>query len=328
MIIQKQRNNLINSLPSNRIFIDPNIYTNFDVTARVIPLITNNSLISLNKNNRNFKNLYNKTYDLIEEGIFIPVSISEENLPDNLVNKKCILRKALVDESLFLQDYKKAIEKDYLDDNFKRLIQNEFQLKQRELTPKISSISHSMNWNLIISQLLETPILSCNKFRNILNYKCNSIVRNYYYPQAMNHLPDIKNFIKKLNPLFPANLDIDQIKSFRKDNKSVQFRNWLNHKLHDIYGKEKFDTIEIDEYLINEFNELSKSYSKKIELISIPLSGIFGGVVGGLLSGSPITGGAIGGLAGSTLGFPLSKIMNEIWKKRGPNPWVFFFDES
>lgn len=166
-----------------------------------------------------------------------------------------------------------------------------------------------------------------SRYRPIACYKCKELIESYYYPQSLNFLKDVKNFISGINPLLPADLDIDKIKEFRKEKVVTTFRNWLEHSIYDVYSKQKYDKIEVDKYLLKEFNNMSSSYTEKNNLISYSISATLGGVLGYASTGS-LAGAGITGAIGTAAGYPFSKCLRMIWKKYGPNPWVFLLADA
>ena len=322
MIIQNELKKAQNLLSGRIAYFDPAHNSNLKSSIRILPLLIDKTLVYVNKNNYACKSLIDVSSDLFEEGLMIPVSLSEENLPERINTKKGIFRNKIFDESLFSIEYKEAIEKDYEDDYLKDLIKKKICQNGSDFDKIFSKTSYSFNWSLILSQVLNVPLIMDKRFQEIAGYKSKEIIKSYYYTQSLNHLNEIKSFISTINPVLPANLSIDKIKLFRKERIVIQFRKWLEKSIYAVYGKQHYDKIEVDKYLVKEFSEVSKSYAEKNNLISYSMSGAMGGLIGYGITGSA-TGGAISGAVGTMAGYPFSKLIKYLWEKKGPNPWIF-----
>ncbi len=326
MIIQNELKKTQRLIKGNVAYFDPSHNSSLNLSIHILPLLIDKVCLYINKNNKGQKPLTDSCLDLIDEKLIIPVSLSEKNIPNNLQIKQGIFRDKLFDESLFDIDYKTAIEKDYGDEELKDLVKKKLCKNGSDFDKNFCKMAYSFNWSLIFSQVLNVPLIMDSKHQSIASYKCRGLVDSYYYPQSLNNIIPVRNFISTINPLLPSNLDADKIKSFRKEKIAIKFRNWLEKSIYDVYSKQKYGLIDVDKYLIKEFNEMSSNYSTKTNLISYSISGALGGLVGYAATGS-LAGAGFSGAIGTAASYPLSKCIKEIWKKKGPNPWIFLLNE-
>lgn len=324
MIIKSEYNKIKKSLSTHHAYFDPDFNANLEESIRILPLLIDQTLIYLNKNNPLHSSLIKSCNDLINENIFTPVSICENNLPDSLISPNCIFRDRFLDEALFTIEYEELIQKDYEDEKLKLLF--ETSKLNKEPHPSFNKTVFSLNWDIIFSQIIGTPLILDSKLHQIFSYKCSELM-GACYPQSLNYLLKIKNFIGKINPVFPAGLDIDKIRQFRKERVAITFRNWLEENIANVYLNQEYGEILVDDYLVKEFNKMSASYADKANLISYSISGALASVIGGLTTKSVI-GTAVIGTLGTTVGYPFSKLLKKFWERNGPNPWVFLLNTA
>ena len=294
MIIQNELKKTQSLIKGHVAYFDPSHNSNLNISIRILPLLIDKVFLYINKNNAAHKQLIDSCSDLLDEELILPVSLSKKNIPDNIKIKKGIFRDKLFDESLFDIDYKAAIEKDYADDELKELVREKICKNGSDFDKNFCKMTYSFNWSLIFSQVLNVPLIMDSKHQSIACYKCKELLDSYYYPQSLNNIAPVKNFISTINPLLPSNLDVDKIKSFRKESAAIKFRNWLEKSIYNVYAKQKYGIIDVDKYLIKEFNELSSNYSAKTNLISYSISGALGGLVGYAATGSLVGTGVSG----------------------------------
>jgi hypothetical protein len=326
MIRNNELKRILSRIEGNRVYVDPVFYPAIASSIRILPLITKKTLIYANTQNNKQGFRLEESLDLINENMVVPVAISEEHLHQDIAAKHAILRNNLFDESLFSIEYAEAIQKDHEDELLIDLINKQTFLSGDALRNHYNDMIYSLNWNLLLSQVIKTPVLAKPEMKQILSYKCKHIVNSSFLPNRLNHAEDIKNFIQSINPVLPANLDTDKIKAFRKEKIAIKFQNWLERSLSEVYDKQKYSEIAIDDYLIKEFNELSRSYVKKPDLIAYPFGALLGGLAGVAISKS-IAGGVIGSTLGASLGIPFSSVFSKVWKKHGPEPWIFILND-
>tara|TARA_Y100000310_G_C20681497_1_gene816220 strand:+ start:1757 stop:2746 length:990 start_codon:yes stop_codon:yes gene_type:complete len=327
MIIKDELKRVNKLIDGYCIYINPTYVENFQSTIRIVPLLINKSLVYINKDNPNFSLIEPNIIDLAKEGYLIPTAIKETNLSKELNECKTVIKQRLVDDALFSNLYCECIDSDYEDDDLRYLVKKSFDVSnEKEFNTTFSRLSFSLNWDIVLTQIIKTPILIDKRIKDIFNYKLKNIFDCFYTPQSINNLNEIKEFLSKVNPIVPSNLTIDQIKIFREDKACIKFRNWIEKTIYNVYDKEKFDKIKTDDYLIKEFNILSESYKTKNNLISYSLSGLAGGFVGGISTGSIVSAG-LTGLVTTPFGYALTKLCKNIWKKIGPNPWVFILQD-
>jgi len=303
-------------LESSRIYLNQTYIENNNTVLNITPLLFNKSLVHITKSNS--QELIDKVELLNQNKLTIPVSISENTLPEQLTTTQHILKDSVVDGVIFDKVYKELIEEDIEDTAFRNLIISSLGGGQSIF----NSVSFTVNWDLILMQALDTPIYSSTKFRPAFEYKMNSMVNQTYTPHSVKNLLAIAEFAKKINISVPDNLSIDQIKEFRKDNASIHFRTWLERRFDEstiLNSDNKVD------YLRQKFNELTASYEAKNNIWSMGLGSIVGYVAGNIAENSLIQSntGTLGQGMGALSGASLPLIINELRKRYGKNRWAF-----
>lgn len=327
MIVKRELNKALRKISPRSAYYNYTINPETSTFIRVFPLLYDKSLIYTNNNNSNNNLMIEKNLDLFEERIFVPVAISEDNIPSNISIKYSITRKKIFDESLFSNKYKEIIKKDYTDEDLKTLLYKNIHISPDKNPEMYNSVLYSLNWDLIFTQIFKAPIISNSKIQPIINYKYNTVAE--HASTSLSHVSEIGTFLKKVNYALPHNLDIDDIKSFRRDKVAMRFRNWINSSLLDLYEKKNLNSITVDDYLHNEFKELLESYKKKTATVSMGISGLAGGAVGAAFSQAPASVGlgAVGGMLANASAPVVSDLIIKIWKQLGPNPWVFLLND-
>ncbi len=321
MLIEKEIKRINKLIGGSKVYFDPTYFKGNINIIKLTSLLTDKTLVYTNKNILKFPK--QEFLSFINEGIILPVTIDENSIDKDILNTgKVIIRKKLFHNGIFDKYYKTAIEEDKDDGDFKKLIENQFKCNKTNQEKLLNNLSFSINWDIPFTQIFNCPLLANVSYKKIWEFKINKLDPSIYHPLRLRYIQDVSKFLSEINILLPNNLTIDQIKEFRRDKASIQFRNWLEKNLFSA-TELTYDKIELNKYLIQRFNELSKSYDGSKNLISTSIGGCLGGITGWDIGG--LTGAGIGSPLGSVVGYSLSNAVKNIWKKVGTNRWVFLF---
>jgi len=303
-------------LEGSRIYIDP-AYFPFSCAEQlnVLPLLIDKILVfePSKENLKTWNYPFEMFSSLVEEQVFVPIFLDKN---DEVPYRICIYREDLMPNELFFGEYEKAIDEDLNDSTFIQIAES------MNLDPDI--MAFSLNWDLIVAQILKSPILTTErlgalwlyKFQKMI-YEINSITK---IPESVKKSNILKSFFYRTIERLPSDLTVDEILEFRSDKAAREFRNWLSNEINKIMGMSKVTEVSFDEELYRDFTDLLDAYKDRINLVSCTITAIVAAIVG-ILAGPlaslpPIIG---------PLFFP--KLVKAFWKKYGPNNWIFLMLE-
>ena len=126
MLIEKERKRVNKLTDGSKVYFDP---TYFDGNINIInltPLLIDKTLIYTNKHILRLLPKH-KFLSFINEGIILPVTIDENSIDKTILDTgKVIIRKKLFHKGIFDKYYKIAVEEDRKNEDFKKLIRNQF----------------------------------------------------------------------------------------------------------------------------------------------------------------------------------------------------------
>jgi len=277
----------------------------------VLPLLID-KIIVFDPSEGNLKT-WNYPFDrfssLVEERAFIPLFLDEEQ---GSPFETCIFRKDLLPDESFFGEYDKAIDEDLNDAEFVRIVES--------LNLDLDTTAFSVNWDLIVSQVLMSPILTTDSLTVLWQYKFQKII---YDISAFSEIPEsvmksnvLRSFFYRTIERLPRDLSVDDILEFRSDRTAREFRKWFSNEINRIMTMSTVTEVSFDEELYRDFNELLGKYKDRINVVSGTVTGTVAAVVGilaGPLASLPSVGGPL----------ILPRIIKTLWRKLGPNNWVF-----
>lgn len=277
----------------------------------VLPLVTD-LLVVVDPSSANLKEW---NYDLgrfsllVKEKVFLPLfsSGTYTSLP------YALRRKDLIQDPEFLAEYESVIEEDMEDDSFVQLSE------AAGIDPQDAAFS--LNWDLIASQLLNSPIVTSRNMRPLWEYKFRKTLRELgearRVPLAVTKANVLRKFLYRVVESLPSNLSVTEILEFRKNHRSRNFREWFQMELSKASHAAKVTRIRFDEEIYRDFLDLVHQHESKGSKLSGTLT-VVSGLLGTALAGSPA--GAIPAITGP---YAFPRILRRIWRKLGHNNWVF-----
>ena len=310
-------------IEGSKVYIDP-AFTKFcSDLLDILPLIVDRIIIynPTNRNLRLWKYPEDRFYRLVDEKLIVPLFM-EPVYDTNLENDKYLTRNELLDDYEFWYEYEKLIEEDLEDEEFKKVVQR---IYRKNYDSKLFDITFSNNWNIIIMQIIESPIIMDSRFKPLLFYKFSKTLHDITNiieipPTVLKHTT-LKRFLYCVLERLPRDLTVEEIISFRESKGAIRFRKWLEEEIiKALKAKKLIPSIRPYEEILRDFKELIDEYNKRIDttahVLSITLSGIvgmIGGPIGGFLT-------AASSLAGLLI-FP--KLLKKLWERFSPNNWIF-----
>lgn len=304
-------------LEDSRIYVDPHYNPGFFVQKfDVLPFLIDHAIIydpSKKKIERWGYN-FERFLDFVEAGIIIPLSPGDEFLKE-YPEKRQIVRSEVINTNIFFADYDRAVQDDLNDPGFLKIAKS---LSKGKVIDDLNDVAFSLNWDLIVTSALHSPILYDDRQQTLWNYKIGTAIG---LAPENNNLSEIEQMIVLQKFLYraigklPIHLPVDTILDFRRDNAAINFRKWLRDQVGIAMDAKKEIQIEIDEHLFQEFKELSNSYQKKSTRLGAVATGALAVSVG-------LVAGPIGGVAslGGQLIFP--SIIRKLQAKYSHNNWA------
>jgi len=296
----------------SRLYIDPSYSpVNHAEQLNILPLLIDNILVfePTEENLKTWNYSFEKFSSLVEKRVFIPLFLNKE---EAIPYKTCIFREDLIPNELFFGEYDKAIDADLRDSEFVRIAESQ------DLDSDV--MAFSINWDLIVCQILRSPILTIDSLESLWRYKFQKTI---YDIDAVSEIPEslkrsnvLQGFFYRSIERLPRDLSVDEILEFRSDRSATEFRKWFSNEIKKVMRMSTVTEVSIDEELLRGFNELLDKYKDKINLVSGTVTGVVAAVIGifaGPLASLPSVGGP--------LVFP--QIIKALWRKFGPNNWIF-----
>lgn len=267
------------------------------------------------------QNLLNWKYDsrrfakLVDHRLFLPIFPSTNDNPFSTG----ISRQNLLADPDFFASYEIAIQHDLEDDIFVALAE------RLDLNP--NDLAFNVNWDLIIAQLLGSPLMTPPPLLPVWQHKLQTSIRDLSAiatlpPEAKNaHV--LTRFLHRVLNDLPSSLTTDQLLEFRKDDRSANFRKWFREQLEKGATSTHTSSLTLDDTIYRDFKNLAHAYARKAKTVSgtlTTLSSIAGTVIGAILGNVP--GAVIGGLA-PLASYPFQNTLHRVWRKRSPHNWVF-----
>lgn len=312
-------------LKGSKIYVDPSYSPSFFVDLiDILPFFIDKIVIyEPTDNNLDCWNYCKDRFSqFVDEGIFVPIFIDESSTNGKFSNKY-ICRKELIEESSFWRKYDGAVREDVENEDFINKVATVLGIGRKyppDFDEKINELALCINWDIIVSQILKSPIFIHDKFKPLLEYKYQAIVSNfnriYETPKEVENVEIFKKFMHRMTLSLPRDFSIDEIKEFRKERISREFRTWFEQKLNELIVVGKVSRIDLDEELQKEFYELTENYQNKINKTEVTITAAVAGLAG--LYAGPAA--AIPPIIGPFI-FP--NLITELWKNFGPNNWVF-----
>ncbi len=254
---------------------------------------------------------------LAKENLLIGIYLSEK--PKHYeISGVHYARKDLIEDKLFFPDYDLAIELDSKDENLIELIQKTYSEKT---SIEIEDYIYCLNWDLILAQVLNCPIISTTQQQSLWEYKVKQIFKEVSATQESLRVKDDVNLAMKIildtTKQLPSDLTEEQILTFRRNSASKNFREWFGTELSKALVAESITGISHEEQIHQRFDELVSSHKDSLMLRTIVSS--IGVAVINLLGFSPLT-----PVVPIAVNYGLPKLLRSIWKKYSKNNWVFF----
>ena len=249
--------------------------------------------------------------ELVKAGAFLPIFTKRSMDSDGL---KHLSRYDILEDSRFFATYEEMIEEDRNDPLFRRICV--------ERSQDEDDLAFYLNWDLIMAQVLGAAVLTGSEHTAILEYKLGKLRGFTSKPSIIPEAQDsqlIRNFFHRAISRIPMDLSIDELNEFRREKSARRFREWLGVQFHEKM-KGNLGSMSVDEALFLEFQELINLVQSRTGKVSGLVTGITAGVMG--LIGGPMV--MVPALA---VPFVFPRVLNEIWKRVGPNNWVILMIE-
>ena len=218
-------------------------------------------------------------------------------------------------DQIFLGNYTEAVEFNLDDPDFDSLI------RSKHFDPE--EIAFSLNWDLILAQVLQAPIVTSRGFAPVIQYKINETIDHIArHTNLSKRAFVLRRFLSRLNLLFPQDLDPDVLIELRKEKPARKFRSWFGKEIERAMIASKVADVELDEALYRSFTELLSQQRQNRNRMATVLTGFLAGTVGLFTHG-------IGALPVTALGaFAFPRIVTSLWKKMGPTNWVLILSDT
>jgi hypothetical protein len=247
-----------------------------------------------------------------ESGIFIPLFSRPSGGKPTYAS---LFRKEIMKDQFFLGDYSDAVEFDLNDADFCSLV------RSKHLDP--TEVAFSVNWDLILAQALQAPIVTSRKFIPVIHHKIAETADQFtQYLDMRSRAIVLRRFLSRLNILCPQDLDPDLVIELRKEKAAKGFRTWFCKELERAMIAKRIARVRLDEKVYESFKQLLEEQEHKTSRISNVLTGVFAGIVGLLSQSAGIPAGAAAVPAGAFGALAFPKILTSLWKKVGPRNWL------
>jgi len=298
----------------SKIYVDPFYFPNFPEYVEPLALLVDKIFIydptELLISGKYPQSRFN---EFVDEKIFTPIFISNPE-QYKLEISNYVMRKDIIEDYDFFPIYNLCIEADRRDRELLRIFDTFCSYSKEQ----IDDLIFSLNWDLIISQVLGAYCLTPSVLKPVWKHKFSLAFKE-------EEIKLMKDFLINYTLDFPKNLSIYQIKKLREDNVSKKLRTWFKEMYLKLENLKIESVEEINEVhlLLSEFREMLnneknkiKNYCNSLGVILSTVLGIVGIIVCPFIS-------AISPLA--TL--PVSKLIQKIWEKFGKNNWIFIIAE-
>ena len=312
-------------LEGSKVFVDPAYSPQFFIERLdVLPLLVDKVMVyePSKANLKKWNYPIERFCEFVREGIFVPLFI-ERPIDIDVNEKQCLFRTDLLEDFVFLREYDKAVSEDLEDREFEKLALNACGGNSKCVTDLI----YSINWDIIVSQILETPIFINEDLKPLWKYKYEKTIRDISRITNTPELVDKSHIVKKFLYLkihrLPMNLSIDEVKEFRKEKVATEFRRWLKEVFSRMVKEEEFKQVRPERDLLERFEELANTYRRKTQITGALIGGAIGVALSSLganFAGIPST---IISLLTLPLPYAFIRIIRKMWKLFGPNNWVF-----
>lgn len=307
-------------LEGSKVFVDPAYSPQFFIERLdVLPLLVDKVIVyePSKANLKKWNYPIERFCEFVREGIFVPLFI-ERPIDIDVNEKQCLFRTDLLEDFVFLREYDKAVSEDLEDREFEELALDACGGNNKCVTDLV----YSINWDIIVSQILETPIFINEDLKPLWKYKYEKTIRDISSitntPELVDKSHIVKKFLLKIG-IPPMNLSIDEVKKFRKEKVATEFRRWLKEVFSRMVKEKEFRPMSPERDLLERFKELANTYSKRTQTIGETI----GITLSSLAASFAIIPPTIIPLLTVALEYTFTRIIREIWKLYGPNNWVF-----
>jgi len=201
------------------------------------------------------------------------------------------------------------IEEDMKDEKLREIINEIYQV------PSYAFILDTCNTDLIESRKLDSTLLTNPYEKPIWTHKFQKMQEALKADlEVVTDIEPIVTFIQKIALRTPRNLEIDEIKMFRKDNASIKFRKWLL-EISKKVQKDPLLKIPLDDILVSDFNELCRSFETSKFYVRVILTSLVTTLTAIVFP--PLT-----PVAAPLTQLSSGKIYTQFYRKYGDKNWV------
>lgn len=285
----------------------------------ILPLLTDKVIVY----DPSVRNLRSWGFDegrfrsLVDERIFIPLFAHS---PSDFEPNDCITRKDLLPDSEFWGEYDSSISSDLEDDNLLTAISRVATVSQQTS----GDLVFSLNWDVLISQILSSPIVAADRFENVWAYKFDKTIQDLSELSGRRVAAGggaLHKFLYRAIKKLPSELTVNDLKRLREERAARRFREWFSGALDRAMTTKKVTQVKPDEAIYMDFIDLAekanKGINKAAEIAGVSISGAVG--LFSTAMGYPAAG--VGGTIGSTVVLP--RLIKKVWGRFSPDNWVF-----